>query len=249
MSSSSSYQRMTAKVIRYLERKPLLGLINLDDLYRSVAIEKEDRQQAYNFLSRSSIGTRAAVENPRDHFYAIYLPLIGNPQKKVYLSLNPIPEKIIKMENPNSDEVKILKNQLREKYGTTMVDFWLQAAQNYTIRIADNAMREAKKRDRGACVLCELEKNFNKKENLDAGRRGSNKKYCSHIISRNTIFWSEVKRIDLEYPLFSLEGSTALYTALMNNQFLNNPANIAMLCHKHDRLLIHTIKQFSEEIQ
>lgn len=248
MAETDLYETLVNKVIRYLETKPILGMVQLDALYRSAANDQQGRRHVYNFLTRACIGRPAAERNPIDAFYAIYLPLLDEPLINVYLALPGIPKSIVKLEDPTCTAINELKEHLSERYGADYVEFWLQAAQNHTVRLAARAMRTARRRDMERCILCQHVNLLRRKEGLKPVRSSSSRRIASHVISRRSVFWNEVARIDSEHDLFSPDGTTALYSALKDNVFISDPGHIVLLCHEHDLLLVRTIRDFAREL-
>ncbi len=251
MGQDTNRDEIHAKIINYLRRKPLLGLINRKDLQRAAAVNEKEREIVNNYLYRISIGTPGAKNSPPEMFYAIRLSLdFGADQPEdVYLSLPGIPYDIIKLEDPKSQAVVDLKQKLAEKLGKAPVKYWLEAAQDRTIEIAREAMERARQRDNGKCVLCTLVDHLRKANGMITPQAKAGRLTASHIIRRKSVFWKEVDETQQKYHLFSTEGTEALINALKLNPFLSESDYIVILCTAHDGLITHTIKDFAKDFK
>jgi hypothetical protein len=244
MSDQPETLSIAQKVRKYLAKQNPLTWVELEKLYLETSSKSEDRASVRAALYRFSIGTPVAKRDKTKTYYALrfQLPVSDDVSEEVFLSLPGIPLELIHRDRGTSNEIDNIIRRLIEKYGEVTIDYWCKAAQYRTVDHAGKGMRYARGRDKEVCKLCNILNQIRKSYGLSAMEPRAIR--ASHIISRKTIFWLLVNKIDLDgYNIFTNEGARLIREGLIVNPYHSDPQFIISLCSEHDKSFLNAIKQ------
>lgn len=235
---------ISKKVQEYLQQKPPLTVIDLDELYRSVATSNPERDRARAALYHKAAGNPVSARNNPSAYYAIRLSITysDTDSKDIFLSLPGIPRTRILQDIASSGTIETIISQLKHKYGAATINYWGNVAQYRTVTQARKGMDTAKGRDRGVCRLCDVVNKLRKDARLPSIKPKAIQ--ASHIVSRRASFWTVLDSVEKAgYNIFSDDGVAHIKQGLKEDRFHNDEQFIITLCSEHDKLLLESLRK------
>jgi len=211
-----------SEVIEILNEKKPLSVVTLNELYMQLPSANRDSIRAA--LHGVSIGTPVSERNRPSVFYAIRLQLA---KQEVFLSLPGVPSNDLRKDILSIEKTNGVISRLQNKYGKEVIDYWVLSAQHRSVVQAASGMRQAKKRDRNACLLCTHEDRISDKPVS-----------ACHLISRRTLFWAALDDVErIKGSIFTVEAVEMLKSRLKDNELHSSSKYIVTLCPEHDNYL------------
>lgn len=211
-----------SNVVELLNEKKPLSVITLNDLCEQLA--PANRNTIRTALHAVSIGTPVSERNTPSVFYAIRLNLA---QQEVFLTLPGVPSSDLRKDILSTEKTNGIISRLQSKYGKEVIDYWVLSAQHRSVVQAACGMRQAKKRDQNACLLC-----------MHEGRISDKPVSACHLVSRRTLFWSALDDVErMKGSLFTVEAVEMLRSRLKDNELHSSSKYIVTLCPEHDNYL------------
>lgn len=223
-------RKMAPLVKEYLKSQRPLSVVKLIDLY-PLARDQKERESVRTALRRVSVGTTVFENSTPSTCYAIRLCLLNH--EEVFLSLPGVPTRELRTEKAEEQYTKEIFKRFAEKYGSETIKFWVQSAQHRSVVQAASGMRNAKKRDSGKCVLCEVE-----------GIQDQKTVSACHVVSRKVLFWEAVEQVEYaKKSIFTDEAVLLLKKKLKSSARHSDKEFIVTLCREHDKLVSSTISK------
>lgn len=249
VSTYKVHMTLISDVRQYLSSLPPLSVTTSRRIYEAVQVSNPNSNYDYlrAAVQRIALGSSRLDGQRTRTVHAIYLELeemrYANLRENVYLSLNGVEREFI--ENMTSGYIKSIKSRLGRTYGSNeAIRYWVQSTQlNSMSRIKKREKDLVKQRENDRCRVCTaIEDVFTQSggnipsqvaQNLNKGKL----KVC-HIVSRSSIFWHLLAKVDDEHLNIFTDGGVQRFKFLLENNSLHSSSSyMALLCHKHDRVV------------
>jgi len=251
----------------YLKKLRPLCIVRFKDIYDAIATSVAEEHAVRTALYSCCAGSPVSERKQSKTFYAIRMVLkyAGPSVKKreskrkereeeVLLALpGGVPREQLLQVAASAKGIADIKKQLEAKYGTSVIGFWVTAAERRSVDQARPAMRAASRRDK-SCRLCAAVNELRESAGLRSVRPEVMKAH--HLIPRELTFWTVLASVDAELErkekgrkrygrrggrrrrdLFSNGGATMIVTRLKADPFHSDRSYIIGLCDKHDTYL------------
>jgi len=217
------------KVRSFLETQAPLTPISLADLYHALDVPKLQMANVRAALHGTCAGTPVARKDKPARYYGIRFMFESGSTH----ILSGIPRDLLKHDHKSDEATARIMERLRQKCGEKVINFWARSAQYRSVDQANRGMQAAKKRDSSSCLLCGVE-----------GVRDNRPVRACHLVSRKTLFWRALNRVDLTLQnLFTEEATILLEKILKEDANHSDSRYLVTLCVKHDHLLLTELRE------